>query len=141
MRSIQLGLIGLGTVGGGVAKTILGHHDDYLSNYGIDLQIKKACARRIESARAAGLRDDQFTDDWKEVVLDPEIDIVIELIGGEHPATEIFEESFKAGKYVVSANKALLGRHTERLAAMAHEHGVAFRCEAAAAGGIPVVNA
>lgn len=140
MRSVNLGLIGLGTVGGGVARLIQEHHDDYLEHYGIDFVIKKACSRVDTEAKALGL-EDAFTLDWREVVTDPEIDIVIELIGGEHPATEIFEESFKNGKHVVSANKALLGRHVERLARMAGECGVQIKCEAAAAGGIPVVNA
>lgn len=141
MRSINIGLIGLGTVGGGVARLIAKHHDDYVKNYGIDLVIKRGCARRIEEARRIGLPIEHFTDDWRDVVSDPDIDIVVELIGGEHPATEIFEESFRAGKHVVSANKALIGRHTAQLAEIAAEHGVAFRCEAAAAGGIPVVHA
>lgn len=141
MRSVNIGLIGLGTVGGGVARLILKHHDQYLEHYGVDLRIKRACSRVEEEAKAIGLADGVFTFDWHDVVSDPEIDIVIELIGGEHPATEIFEESFKNGKHVVSANKALLGRHVEHLASMAAEHGVQIRCEAAAAGGIPVVHA
>ena len=66
---------------------------------------------------------------------------MVELIGGEHPATEIYEAAFAAGKHVVTANKALLGRHVERLAKLAHDAGVQIKCEAAAAGGIPVVNA
>ena len=84
---------------------------------------------------------DAFTSDWHDVVNDPDIDIVVELIGGEHPATEIYEAAFAAGKHVVTANKALLGRHVERLAGLAREAGVQLRCEAAAAGGIPVVEA
>ena len=141
MRSVKLGLIGLGTVGGGVARLIQKHHDDYLEHYGVDLVLAKACSRVDTEAKALGIPEENFTFDWRDVVSDPEIDIVIELIGGEHPATEIFEESFKNGKHVVSANKALLGRHVERLARMAGEYGVQIKCEAAAAGGIPVVNA
>ena len=71
---------------------------------------------------------------------DPSIDIVVEVIGGEHPATEIFEQSFAAGKHVVTANKALLGRHMEKLAAAARAAGVQLRCEASCGGGIPIVN-
>lgn len=140
MRTVNIGLIGLGTVGGGVARLIQKHHDGYVEHYGVDLNLKRTCSRSDTEAKALGL-EGTFTTDWRDVVSDPEIDIVIELIGGEHPATEIFEESFKAGKHVVSANKALLGRHVEHLARMAAENGVAIRCEAAAAGGIPVVNA
>lgn len=141
MRSVNIGLIGLGTVGGGVARLISTHHDKYLEHYGIDLNLKRACSRDDAEAKRLGLAEGVFTFDWKDVVEDPEIDIVVELIGGDHPATEIFEEAFKNGKHVVSANKALLGRHVEHLASLAAQNGVQIRCEAAAAGGIPVVHA
>ena len=107
MRSVNIGLIGLGTVGGGVARLISTHHDKYLEHYGIDLNLKRACSRDDAEAKRLGLAEGVFTFDWKDVVEDPEIDIVVELIGGDHPATEIFEEAFKNGKHVVSANKAL----------------------------------
>ena len=139
MRTVNIGLIGLGTVGGGVARLIQKHHDDYVEHYGIDLCLKRTCSRNNEEAKRLGILE-TFTDKWQDVVSDPDIDIVIELIGGEHPATEIFEESFKSGKHVVTANKALIGRHVEYLARLAAQNGVAIRCEAAAAGGIPVVN-
>lgn len=140
MRAVNIGLIGLGTVGSGVVRLIQKHHDEYVEHYGVDLCLKRTCSRSDAEAQRLGVID-TFTTDWHDVVSDPDIDIVIELIGGEHPATEIFEESFKAGKHVVSANKALLGRKMERLASAAAESGVAIKCEAAAAGGIPVVNA
>ena len=140
MRSVNIGIIGLGTVGGGVVRLIQRHHDDYVEHYGIDLQIKRACSRNDAEAKNLGIAD-IFTTNWQDVTSDPNIDIVIELIGGEHPATEIFEDSFAHGKHVVSANKALLGRHVEHLAKLANSHGVQIKCEAAAAGGIPVVSA
>ena len=117
------------------------HHDEYLHAYGIDLKIARACGLDPARVDELGLDPAIFTTDWREVTSDPDIDIVVELIGGEHPATEIFEAALTSGKHMVSANKALLGRHVERLAALAAEHGVQLRCEAAAAGGIPVVNA
>lgn len=140
MKAVNIGLIGLGTVGSGVVRLIQKHHDDYVEHYGVDLRLKRTCSRSNAEADRLGVLD-TFTTDWHEVVADPEIDIVIELIGGDHPATEIFEEAFRAGKHVVSANKALLGRKMEHLASAAAESGVAIKCEAAAAGGIPVVNA
>ena len=141
MRTVNVGIIGLGTVGGGVAKLILSHHDAYVASYGIDLAIKRGCALDRAAGEACGITGDAFTTDWHDVVSDPDIDVVVELIGGEHPATEIYEAAFAAGKHVVTANKALLGRHVERLAGEAAKAGVQLRCEAAAAGGIPVVNA
>ncbi len=140
MRTIHIGMIGLGTVGGGVVKLLQAHHDDYLNNYGIDLVISRACAREADVVERLGIDSKIFTTDWHDVVSDPAVDIVVELIGGIHPAMDIFEESFKYGKHVVSANKALLGQHVEHLAELANAHGVQIRCEAAAAGGIPVVH-
>ena len=141
MRTVNIGIIGLGTVGGGVARLILSHHDDYVKSYGIDLNVKRGCALDTAAGEACGITGDAFTTDWRDIVNDPDIDIVVELIGGEHPATEIYEAAFANGKHVVTANKALLGRHVERLAGLAREAGVQLRCEAAAAGGIPVVEA
>ena len=140
-RTVEIGVIGLGTVGGGVVRLIAKHHDDYLAAYGIDVRVRKACARHPERADAPGLAADAFTTDWREVTADPAIDIVVELIGGDHPATEIFEDAIAHRKHVVSANKALLGRHVASLAGQAARAGVQIRCEAACAGGIPIVNA
>ena len=140
LRTVNVGLIGLGTVGGGVARTILSHHDRYLDAYNIDLKIARACGLVWEQAEAAGITPEQFTSDWHDVVSDESIDIVVELIGGEHPATEIYEAAFAAGKHVVTANKALLGRHVESFARAAREHGVQLKCEASCGGGIPIVS-
>ena len=140
LRTVNVGLIGLGTVGGGVARTILSHHDRYLDAYNIDLKIARACGLVWEQAEAAGITPEQFTSDWHDVVSDENVDIVVELIGGEHPATEIYEAAFAAGKHVVTANKALLGRHVEVFARAAREHGVQLKCEASCGGGIPIVS-
>ena len=140
-RTVGVGIIGLGTVGGGTARTILRHREEYLRAYGIDLRIARVCDMRPGREAELGLAPGTLTSDWHELVADPAVDIVVELIGGEHPATEIFEAAFAAGKHVVTANKALLGRHVEQLARLAAEHGVQLKCEAAAAGGIPIVNA
>ena len=140
LRTDNVGLIGLGTVGGGVARTILSHHDRYLDAYNIDLKIARACGLVWEQAEAAGITPEQFTSDWHDVVSDENVDIVVELIGGEHPATEIYEAAFAAGKHVVTANKALLGRHVESFARAAREHGVQLKCEASCGGGIPIVS-
>ena len=139
-RTVGVGIIGLGTVGGGTARTILRHREEYLRAYGIDLRIARVCDMRPEREAELGLAPGTLTSNWHELVADPAVDIVVELIGVEHPATEIFEAAFADGKHVVTANKALLGRHVERLARLAAEHGVQLKCEAAAAGGIPIVN-
>lgn len=139
-RTVNVGLIGLGTVGGGVFRLIQSHAARYLETRGIDLRISRACGLDEGRARELGVTPAQFTTDWRDIVDDPSIDIVVEVIGGEHPATEIFTESFAHGKHVVSANKALLGRHMEELSGAAHAAGVQLRCEASCGGGIPIVD-
>ena len=140
MGVVNIAVIGLGTVGGGLVRLLQRHHDDYLASYGVDLRLKRACARSARHAEELGLSEGVFTTDWREAVSDPEVDIVVELIGGDHPAREIFEAAFAAGKHVVSANKSMLSHCMGELAGMAHESGVQLRCEAAVAGGIPIVE-
>lgn len=139
-RTVHIGLIGLGTVGGGVFRLIQSHAERYRKTRDIDLRISHACGLDEGRARELGVTPEQFTTDWRDIVNDPSVDIVVEVIGGEHPATEIFMESFAHGKHVVSANKALLGRHMEKLAGAAHTEGVQLRCEASCGGGIPIVD-
>ncbi len=141
MGVVNIGIIGLGTVGGGVVRLIQKHRDDYLSSYGVDLRIARACARSEAHASELGLEEGVFTTDWRAVVSDPAVDIVVELVGGDHPATEIFEAAFESGKHVVTANKSLLAHDMGRMAGLAHAAGVQLKCEAAAAGGIPIVEA
>ena len=139
MRTINIGIIGLGTVGGGVVRMIAEHRESYASQRGVDLRIGRVCSRSDRRLAELGIASELFTADWRDVVSDSQIDIVVEVIGGEHPATEIFEAAFRSGKHIVTANKALLGRNMGHLAGMASENGVQLRCEAAVAGGIPIV--
>ena len=115
LRTVNVGLIGLGTVGGGVARLIKSHHDEYLAAYGIDLKLTRACALAWEQAESAGIEREAFTSDWHDVVTGPAVDIVVELIGGEHPATEIFTTAFEHGKHVVSANRPCWAVTSRRL--------------------------
>ena len=141
MQKVGVGIVGLGTVGGGTVRLIQGHRDQYRESYGIDIDIVRACSLNAQDAETFGLPEGVWTSDWHDVVEDPSIDIVVEVIGGEHPATEIYEGAFAHGKHVVTANKALLGRHVDKLAHEAAQAGVQLKCEAAAAGGIPIVSA
>ncbi len=141
VRTVNVGIIGLGTVGGGCARLIAKHRDSYRKAYGVDLALRRACARHPERARELGLSEGVFTTDWHEVTADPAVDIVIEVIGGEHPAREIILDAIAHGKHVVTANKSLLGQQVDELADAAAAAGVQIRCEAACAGGIPIVNA
>ena len=140
MRTVGIGIVGLGTVGGGTVRVLLDHRGQYLESYGIDVEVVRACSLEASDAERLGLADGVWTADWHDVVSDERVDIVIEVIGGEHPATEIYETAFAAGKHVVTANKALLGKKVATFAKEAHDAGVQLRCEAACAGGIPIVS-
>lgn len=140
MQTVNVGIVGIGTVGGGLVRLLQLHHDDYLRSYGVDLRLARVCALNADRARELSV-EDIFTNDWRQVTSDPEVDIVVELIGGTHPALDIFEDAFAHGKHVVSANKAMLAYEMGRLAGLAHAAGVQLRCEAAVGGGIPIVEA
>lgn len=139
-QTVNVGIIGLGTVGGGTVQVIDEHRAEYLDAYGIDLRVKCGCSLEPEVAAELGLTGDAFTSDWRDITGDPDIDIVVELIGGAHPATEIYLDAFAHGKHVVTANKALLGKEMAALAGAAREAGVQLRCEASCGGGIPIID-
>ena len=140
LRTVNVGLIGLGTVGGGVARLIKSHHDEYLAAYGIDLKLTRACALAWEQAEAAGIEREAFTSDWHDVVTDPAVDIVVELIGGTDLAADVVLDALCAGKSVITANKALMATRGEEIFHAADAHGVEVAFEASVGGGIPIIQ-
>ncbi len=130
-REIKLGLIGLGTVGGGVFKVLKDFKNIKVQKIAVHNKKKK---RNIE-----GLDESIITDNAFEVVNDPDIDIVCELIGGVNPAYDLIKTAIANGKHVVTANKELLAKHGEDLFNFAHEHNRVVLYEAAIAGGIPLI--
>lgn len=131
MSKIKLGLIGLGTVGGGVFKV--------LKNFP-DVEITKIAVKNIDKHRNIdGLDRAMLTTDPYEIVKSPEITVVAELIGGVHPAYELIKKAIENGKHVVTANKELLAKHGEELFNYAEQHNVVILYEAAIAGGIPLI--
>ena len=131
MSKIKLGLIGLGTVGGGVFKV--------LKNFP-DVEITKIAVKNIDKPRDIdGLDRAMLTTDPYEIVDSPEITVVAELIGGVHPAYELIKKAIENGKHVVTANKELLAKHGEELFNYAEQHNVVILYEAAIAGGIPLI--
>lgn len=131
MSKIKLGLIGLGTVGGGVFKV--------LKNFP-DVEITKIAVKNIDKPRNIdGLDRAMLTTDPYEIVKSPEITVVAELIGGVHPAYELIKKAIEKGKHVVTANKELLAKHGEELFNYAEQHNVVILYEAAIAGGIPLI--
>ena len=120
LRTVNVGLIGLGTVGGGVARLIKSHHDEYLAAYGIDLKLTRACALAWEQAEAAGIEREAFTSDWHDVVTDPAVDIVVELIGGVGELIEVIERvGINRAEYAVCCDRYGVA-HRERLGVCAY---------------------
>ncbi len=130
-NKIKIGLIGLGTVGSGVYKTLQNFDDVEIVKIAVHNKKKK---RNIEN-----LNEDIITDDAYEIVNDPEIQIVAELIGGTEPAFDLIKTAIKNGKHIVTANKELLAKHGEELFNFAQEHNKVILYEAAIAGGIPLI--
>src|SRR6476659_7014134 len=138
---LKLGLAGLGTVGGGVLRLLAERSPDLSKRIGRPIEIVAVSALNRHKNRDIDISGFRFVADPVELARDPGIDVFVELIGGEEGvAKEAVEAALKAGKHVVTANKALLAHHGPRLAALAEKHGVALNFEAAVAGGIPVVK-
>ncbi len=130
-NKIKIGLIGLGTVGSGVFKT--------LKNFDNVEVVKIAVRNKNKKRNIEGLNESIITDDAYEIVNDPQIDIVAELVGGVQPAYDLIKTAIKNGKHIVTANKELLAKHGEELFNFAEEHNKVVLYEAAIAGGIPLI--
>lgn len=137
--AIKIGLVGTGTVGGGCLDILAKHHDDFKRQYGIDLQIVRLCSRRDDVARAHGLKH-LFTTDFNDVINDPQIDVVVELIGGVTTARELVAAALRNKKHVVTANKALMATYGEEIMSLAAENGVEIAFEGSVGGGIPIID-
>ena len=135
---IGVGLLGLGTVGGGVASILLSPQDRHpLVN---DLELVQVAVRDLGRSRSVALAPEQLTTDPHAVVSNPAVDVVVELIGGIEPARALILEAIAAGKSVVTANKAVIARHGREIANAAAEAGVYVLIEAAVGGGIPIIE-
>ncbi len=137
--AVKVGLIGTGTVGGGCIDILCNHKEDFLRHYGIDLELVRVCSRNPEQAQAHGVAD-LFTTDFSDIINDPDIDIVIELIGGTTVAKDVVKSALEAGKHVVTANKALMATSGEEIMALAEAQGVEIAFEASVGGGIPIIG-
>lgn len=136
---VQVGIVGMGTVGTGVARVLVESSDRMSSRAGRPVVLKRAVVRDLERNRGLQLPPGILTDDASAVVNDPEIQIAIHLVGGLEPARQIMVDLLKAGKDVVTANKALLCEHGPELFGLARELGRTIAFEAAVAGGIPII--
>lgn len=141
MRRINIGLIGFGTVGSGIVKILKeeGHH--LKQKIGIELSLKRICDRDIVSRRKVKVNESILTTNSKDIIDDPTIDIVIELIGGIHPAKEYIIESLRNGKHVVTANKALLACEGKEIFDIAKKYSKNVYFEASVCAGVPIIKA
>lgn len=141
MKEINIGLIGFGNVGSGVVK-ILREKKSFLSEkIGLGINIKKICDKDIVSKRNVSIDKGLLTRDAEEIINDPRIDIVVELMGGIHPAKEYIVGGLKKGKNIVTANKALLAQEGRELFALAGDRGKSIYFEASVGAGIPLIKA
>lgn len=137
---MKIGIIGLGTVGEGVLKVLTKEKDSIFEKSQADIEVKYACDLNITRDFSFGFDKSILTDNYKKILEDSEIKLVVELIGGETLAKDIIIEAFKSKKSVVTANKALIAKHGVELFQIAKENGVSFLFEAAVGGGIPIVT-
>jgi homoserine dehydrogenase len=131
--------MGLGVVGSGVARALLERGEAYGRQMGSPLRLVRILEREPDRERPVRVDRALFTQDVRDIVDNPGIDIVIEVLGGEHPAYEYQRRALEAGKHVVTANKEVIAKHGAELSALAHERGVDILYEASVGGGIPII--
>ncbi len=142
MEPVKVGLLGLGTVGGGTVTVLTRNRDEIVRRAGRDIVISHAAAKAYRREAIEGIEQIPcISDDAWQVVSDPEVAIVVELIGGYSPARELVLEAIENGKHVVTANKALIAKHGNEIFAAAQRKGVMVAFEAAVAGGVPIIKA
>jgi homoserine dehydrogenase len=141
MKPVKVGLLGLGTVGGGTATVLSRNAEEIARRAGRGIVIDYAAALDTSHAAELGLSGVRLSNNAMDVVEDPEIEIVVELIGGYTLAKDLVLQAIQNGKHVVTANKALIALHGNEIFAAAQKKGVIVAFEAAVAGGIPVIKA
>ena len=141
MDPVKVGILGLGTVGGGTVNVLQRNAEEITRRAGRGIVVTHAAARDLNKPRICSTDGITLTSEAKEVVEDPEIAIVIELIGGDTLALDLVMRAIENGKHVVTANKALIAKHGNEIFAAAQAKGVIVAFEAAVAGGIPIIKA
>jgi homoserine dehydrogenase len=141
VKPVIIGLLGLGTVGGGTVQVLKRNAAEITRRAGREIRIGLASSRNLERVRPLDLDGIRLVADPFQLVTDPEVDIVVELIGGIEPARELVMRALDAGKHVVTANKMLIALHGNEIFAKAQERGLMVAFEAAVAGGIPIIKA
>ncbi|CAN5868743.1 homoserine dehydrogenase [soil metagenome] len=138
--SISIGMLGCGIVGSAVARILDAHSEEIAERVGARLEIRRVAVRNLGKARDVPLATEVFTNDASDVVKDPDIQILIEVMGGIEPARALLLDAMRSGKHVVSANKELIGALGRELLDEAEAHKVEFNFEASVAGGVPIIR-
>ena len=138
-RSVKVGLLGLGVVGSGVASILTQKAESYARELGCPLELARVLVRNPDEERAFAVDPALLTTDAAAILDDPQIEVVIEVMGGREPAHQYIREALRAGKYVVTANKEVMARHGSSLLTLAQERGVDVLYEASVGGGIPII--
>jgi homoserine dehydrogenase len=141
MKQINVGIIGFGTVGSGTAEILFNNREKISNRVGADISVKWIADLDLKTDRGIPLEPGILISDAGKIINDPEIDIVVELIGGTEKAKEYILAAIKKGKHVVTANKALLAKHGREIYQAAEENGASLAFEASVGGGIPVIRA
>jgi homoserine dehydrogenase len=140
MTPVRVGLLGLGTVGGGTVNVLSRNGEEIARRAGRAIRVVRASVRDLDKIRICPVEDFELTERPEDVVRDDGIDVIVELIGGTTLARELVLEAISRGKHVVTANKALIALHGNEIFRAAHEAGVVVAFEAAVAGGIPIIK-
>ena len=140
MEVIKVGILGLGTVGTGVVKLLEGQKDDLIWKVGCKLEIAKILVNDINKKRNIDVNKSLLTDKWEDIITDPEIQIIIEVMGGIEPAKTYILSALEAGKHVITANKDLMAEYGKELFDTANKHNLDLAFEASVAGGIPIIR-
>ncbi|GBE07373.1 MAG TPA: homoserine dehydrogenase [Gammaproteobacteria bacterium] len=141
MKPVNIGILGLGTVGGGTVNVLNRNADEISRRAGREIRVVMASVRSLDKQRICDTSSIKLTTDPFEIVNHPDIDVVVELIGGDTLSLELVQKAIANGKHVVTANKALIAVHGNEVFAAAQKMGVTVAFEAAVAGGIPIIKA
>ena len=138
---LRVGLAGLGTVGASVWQRLASQKDLLRQRIGTEIRVDQVAVRRAERAREIGVPENLVTADWRKLVANPDLHVIVELIGGTADAFDLIQQALQNGKHVITANKALMAERGAELFATAQKHRRHLLFEASVAGGIPIIRA
>ena len=140
MKKVGVAILGLGTVGGGTYEILTKNHDVIRANQGLDVTVEAVLELNRARALSLGLPEEKIFSNIAEVVTNPSVDVVVEVIGGVEPAKSFILAALQAGKTVVTANKELISKHWEEIETTAREYNTGFYYEASCVGGVPIIR-